>query len=181
MDSVITGENQAVDNSNSACHISRDVTCLRTRPGVRLRVIHFQKLELEVDIVPIWGHPASFDLVMPPYEDWNNIDDEEDEELQDASVSYHFWGNISVFLDLYVQQFEGKRDVILFCIDCSESMLALRDDPNYENVQTCHVYSALEAAMQIQKKKIIVGPNDSVGIILFNTVRISDLLLSFVQ
>lgn len=25
--------------------------------------------------------------------------------------------------------------------------------------------------MQIQKKKIIVGPNDSVGILLFNTVR----------
>jgi hypothetical protein len=24
---------------------------------------------------------------MPPYEDWNKIDDEEDEELQDASVS----------------------------------------------------------------------------------------------
>lgn len=24
---------------------------------------------------------------MPPYEDWNRIDDEEDEELQDASVS----------------------------------------------------------------------------------------------
>ena len=24
---------------------------------------------------------------MPPYDDWNKIDDEEDEELQDASVS----------------------------------------------------------------------------------------------
>jgi len=24
---------------------------------------------------------------MPPYEDWNKIDDEDDEELQDASVS----------------------------------------------------------------------------------------------
>ena len=24
---------------------------------------------------------------MPPYEDWNKIDEEEDEELQDASVS----------------------------------------------------------------------------------------------
>jgi len=64
-----------------------------------------------------------------------------------------------------------KRDVILFCIDCSESMLKLYDDPKYEDVQTCHLYTALEAAMQIQKKKIIVGPNDSVGILLFNTVR----------
>jgi hypothetical protein len=50
-------------------------------------------------------------------------------------------------------------------------MLALRDDPVYEDVKTCHVLTALEAAMQIQKKKIIVGPNDSVGILLFNTVR----------
>ena len=64
-----------------------------------------------------------------------------------------------------------KRDVILFCIDCSESMLKLYDDPKYEDVQTSHLYTALEAAMQIQKKKIIVGPNDSVGILLFNTVR----------
>jgi len=61
--------------------------------------------------------------------------------------------------------------VILFCIDCSESMHELRDDPVYENVQTCHLLSALDAAMQIQKKKVVVGPNDSVGILLFNTVR----------
>jgi hypothetical protein len=33
------------------------------------------------------------------------------------------------------------------------------------------LYTALEAAMQIQKKKIIVGSNDSFGILLFNTVR----------
>ena len=50
-------------------------------------------------------------------------------------------------------------------------MLELRDDPIYEDVKTCHLYTALEAAMQIQKKKIIVGPNDAVGILLFNTVR----------
>ncbi|KAJ7044846.1 SPOC like C-terminal domain-containing protein [Mycena alexandri] len=89
---------------------------------------------------------------MPPYDDWNRIDEEE-EELQDAS------------------HLESKKDVILFCIDCSESMLELREDPVYENVQTCHAYAALDAAMQIQKKKVIVGPNDAVGILLFNTTR----------
>lgn len=62
--------------------------------------------------------------------------------------------------------------MILFCIDCSESMHELRDDPVYENVQTSHLLAALDAAMQIQKKKVIVGPNDSVGILLFNTVRL---------
>ncbi|KAG6865389.1 hypothetical protein C0991_002970 [Blastosporella zonata] len=90
---------------------------------------------------------------MAPYDDWNTIDDEEDEELQDASY------------------LEGKRDVILFCIDCSESMQELREDPNYEDAQTCHLFTALEAAVQIQKKKVIVGPNDAVGIMLFNTTR----------
>lgn len=61
--------------------------------------------------------------------------------------------------------------MILFAIDCSESMLELREDPNYEDVKTCHLFTALEAAMQIQKKKVLVGPNDAVGIMLFNTVR----------
>lgn len=51
-------------------------------------------------------------------------------------------------------------------------MHQLRDDPVYENVQTSHLLTALDAAMQIQKKKVIVGPNDSVGILLFNTVRL---------
>lgn len=49
-------------------------------------------------------------------------------------------------------------------------MLELYDDPKYEDLKTCHLFAALEAAMQIEKKKIIVGPNDSVGIMLFNTV-----------
>ncbi|KAG5352384.1 hypothetical protein C0989_002575 [Termitomyces sp. Mn162] len=90
---------------------------------------------------------------MAPYDDWNAIDEEEDEELQDYSY------------------LEGKRDVILFCIDCSESMQELREDPNYEDTKTCHLFAALEAAVQTQKKKVIVGPNDSVGIMLFNTTR----------
>ncbi|KAF9262489.1 Ku DNA-binding complex, Ku70 subunit [Marasmius fiardii PR-910] len=93
---------------------------------------------------------------MAPYDDWNKVDDEEDEELQDISFM------------------ETKRDVILFCIDCSSSMHELYDDPVYEGVQTCHLFAALDAAVQIQKKKIITGPNDSVGILLFNTTRKSD-------
>ncbi len=50
-------------------------------------------------------------------------------------------------------------------------MLELYDDPKYEGIKTSHVYTALEAAVQIQKRKIIVGPSDFVGIMLFNTVR----------
>ncbi|TBU27758.1 ku70-like protein [Dichomitus squalens] len=90
---------------------------------------------------------------MASYDDWNKIEDDEDDELQDYSF------------------YEGKRDVILFCIDCSPSMLELREDPRYEDVQTCNLMIALEAAMQIQKRKVLVGPNDSVGIMLFNTTK----------
>ena len=60
--------------------------------------------------------------------------------------------------------------MILFCIDCAPSMLEMHEDPRYEDVQTCNLLMALEAAMQIQKRKVLVGPNDSVGIMLFNTV-----------
>ena len=51
-------------------------------------------------------------------------------------------------------------------------MLELREDPRYEDVQTSNLMIALEAAMQIQKRKVLVGPNDSVGIMLFNTVSV---------
>lgn len=49
-------------------------------------------------------------------------------------------------------------------------MLELYDDPKYEDVKTCHLFTALEAAMNIEKRKVMVGPNDAVGIMLFNTV-----------
>ncbi|KAH9917274.1 ku70-like protein [Fomitopsis serialis] len=90
---------------------------------------------------------------MASYEDWNRIEEDEEEELEDAS------------------HYEGKKDVILFCIDCSPSMLELYEDPKYEDLQTCHLYTALEAAMNIEKRKVMVGPNDAVGIMLFNTTR----------
>ncbi|THH23094.1 hypothetical protein EUX98_g8084 [Antrodiella citrinella] len=93
---------------------------------------------------------------MAPYDEWNRVDDEEDDELQDTSF------------------FESKKDVILFAIDCSISMLELHEDPKYEDVKTCHLFTALEAAMEISKRKVIVGPNDAVGIMLFNTTRKND-------
>ncbi|KZV77298.1 Ku DNA-binding complex, Ku70 subunit [Peniophora sp. CONT] len=91
---------------------------------------------------------------MPPSDEWNTADDDEDEELFDQSM------------------YETRRDVILFAIDCSASMHKLYDDARYEDdekVQTSNVLMALEAAMQIQKKKVLVGPNDSVGVLFYNT------------
>ncbi len=68
------------------------------------------------------------------------------------------------------QVFEGQRDVVLFCIDCSSSMHERPKESPDEQYKS-HVYTALEAVMQIQKRKVVVGPNDAVGILLFNTVR----------
>ncbi|KAF5345659.1 hypothetical protein D9757_014209 [Collybiopsis confluens] len=93
---------------------------------------------------------------MAPYDDWNKYDNEEDEELQDDSF------------------FDAKKDVILVCIDCSSSMLQVRDDPENEGEKTSHLFAALNTAMQLQKRKVITGPNDSFGIFLFNTSRKAD-------
>jgi ATP-dependent DNA helicase 2 subunit 1 len=57
-------------------------------------------------------------------------------------------------------------------------MHKLRNDPDYDDIKTCHLLTALQAAMQIQKKKIIVGPNDAVGILLFNTVSCKPYMYS---
>ena len=50
-------------------------------------------------------------------------------------------------------------------------MQKLRDDPVYEGVLTSHLLEALDATVKVQKRKVIVGPTDSVGVLLFNTVR----------
>ncbi|KAJ3886512.1 SPOC like C-terminal domain-containing protein [Lentinula edodes] len=93
---------------------------------------------------------------MAPYDDWNRVDEDEEDELQDAAF------------------FDAKKDVILFCIDCSPSMLALRPDPEDETKMTSHLYAALNSAMNLQKRKVVTGPNDSFGILLFNTTRKPD-------
>ncbi|KAI6164379.1 SPOC like C-terminal domain-containing protein [Pisolithus thermaeus] len=90
------------------------------------------------------------------FDNWNVAEEEGEEELQDTSF------------------FEGRRDVILFCVDCSQSMQELRDDVVYEDVKTSHLLTALDAAMQVQKKKTVSGPNDWVGILLYNTSRPND-------
>ncbi|KAJ3811893.1 SPOC like C-terminal domain-containing protein [Lentinula aff. lateritia] len=90
---------------------------------------------------------------MAPYDDWNRVDEDEEDELQDTAF------------------FDAKKDVILFCIDCSPSMLVLRPDPEDETKTTSHLYAALNSAMNLQKRKVVTGPNDSFGILLFNTTR----------
>lgn len=51
---------------------------------------------------------------MPPYDDWNKIDDEEEEEIQDASVS-RLDARCSVLLSHYeVLRREERRHPVLY-------------------------------------------------------------------
>ena len=88
---------------------------------------------------------------MSPYDSWNTIEDS-DSDLED---------------DLNIPQ---NRDVILFCIDASSSMQSPFDSPIYQDVQTTRLASCLEAVISVGRKKVVVGPNDCMGVILFNTV-----------
>ena len=72
--------------------------------------------------------------------------------------------------DTRLQYTESLRDVILFAIDCSESMHAIEEG---KTGPKSHLLSVLQAVIALQKRKVMYSPNDSVGILFFNTVRMS--------
>ncbi|KAF9507144.1 hypothetical protein BS47DRAFT_1398864 [Hydnum rufescens UP504] len=88
---------------------------------------------------------------------WVNLDaDEEDDEYTILSAT---------------------KDTILFCIDASSSMHHVKpiQDPGTgkqkkkRKKNKSHFHQALQSALDIMKRKVIISPNDSVGILLFNT------------
>ncbi|KAK4689603.1 ATP-dependent DNA helicase 2 subunit 1, partial [Tremellales sp. Uapishka_1] len=65
----------------------------------------------------------------------------------------------------------AARDHLLFCIDASQSMqIPLADTENPEGIVRGRspLHQALEAVMNIQRSKVITGPADSVGLLLYN-------------
>ncbi|KAF5374543.1 hypothetical protein D9757_012406 [Collybiopsis confluens] len=89
---------------------------------------------------------------MAPYDDWNKYDDDQDnEEPQDNSVSLS-----QVILSFFSFTLEP-------------------DDPENEREKTSHLFAALNSAMQLQKRRVITGPNDSFGTFLFNTDRQAEI------
>jgi ATP-dependent DNA helicase 2 subunit 1 len=48
---------------------------------------------------------------------------------------------------------------------------ALRQEDGELSEMNSHVFATLRAAAELEKRKALYGPNDMVGIILFNTVR----------
>ncbi|WWD03626.1 hypothetical protein V865_001681 [Kwoniella europaea PYCC6329] len=66
----------------------------------------------------------------------------------------------------------ASRDHILFCIDASQSMQTpfpdtTNDDGELVRGKTA-LHQALEAVVKIQRSKVITGPADSVGVLLWN-------------
>lgn len=91
---------------------------------------------------------------MAPYESWNILAEEDELDLVDLSSQ--------------------MKDVILFCIDAASSMQDTRPDTSYDEssgAMESNLLKCLESAILIMKKKVIVGPSDQVGVMLFNTVR----------
>ncbi|KAG9126728.1 ATP-dependent DNA helicase II subunit 1 [Ceratobasidium sp. 392] len=94
---------------------------------------------------------------MASYEsDWRIQDDDEEVELDDQGYISH-------------------RDAVLFCINLTPSMLEVREASSGDVSSKDAVRSALEvifqAAADLQKRKIVHGPADSVGILLFNSAE----------
>ncbi|KAG8739323.1 Replication factor C (RF-C) subunit [Ceratobasidium sp. 414] len=94
---------------------------------------------------------------MPPYEsEWRIQDDDEEVELED-------------------QGYASQRDAVLFCINISPSILEVREAPTGDTSAKDTGRSALEvifqAAVDLQKRKIVHGPADSVGVLLFNSAE----------
>ncbi|KIJ51081.1 hypothetical protein M422DRAFT_158695 [Sphaerobolus stellatus SS14] len=93
---------------------------------------------------------------MAPFDDWNNLDDELEEDLADSS-----------------EYFQG-RDVLLFCLDASESMVTPIKSEDSDKEAKSPLQKVLEIAIELQKRKVITSPNDLVGIMLYNTAERSE-------
>ncbi|KZT56728.1 Ku DNA-binding complex, Ku70 subunit [Calocera cornea HHB12733] len=92
------------------------------------------------------------------YSDWR-LDDAGEE----VEVDYSDWQTSS-------------KDAIIFAIQCSESMHELRDDLQQDddegqNKGRTNFEIALRSALELQKRKVVVGPADSVGIVFWDTLE----------
>ncbi|CAE6457106.1 unnamed protein product [Rhizoctonia solani] len=87
---------------------------------------------------------------MPPFDsDWI-VQDEDDE------------------VELDEQNYSSQRAAILFCIDITPEILEPRVSPEGDK-GPCALEVIFQAAADLQKRKIVHGPGDAVGIMLFNT------------
>lgn len=93
-------------------------------------------------------------------QNWDVIAENDEDELQEDYLS-------------------SLKDVVLFAIDCSPSMMApqrsnRKGDSMEPSETNSHLFATLKAAAELQKKKAMYEPNDLVGIILFNVMDTGD-------
>ena len=60
--------------------------------------------------------------------------------------------------------------MLLFCIDASESMITPIKTEDLDEEAQSPMQKLLEAAVELQKRKVVASPNDLVGIMFYNTV-----------
>ncbi|OCF44617.1 hypothetical protein I317_01504 [Kwoniella heveanensis CBS 569] len=86
---------------------------------------------------------------------WESFENADDDDIVDVS-EYAY----------------ASRDHILFCIDASKSMQTPFPDTTDDEGQVVRgksaLHQALEAVVKIQRSKVITGPADSVGVLLWN-------------
>ncbi|WRT70242.1 uncharacterized protein IL334_007237 [Kwoniella shivajii] len=86
---------------------------------------------------------------------WESLEAADDDDIVDTS-EYSY----------------ASRDHILFCIDASKSMQTPFPNTTNEDGQFIRgksaLHQALEAVVKIQRSKVITGPADSVGVLLWN-------------
>ncbi|EJT98331.1 ku70-like protein [Dacryopinax primogenitus] len=95
------------------------------------------------------------------YSDWRL-----DDAAEDIEVDYSAWETTS-------------KDAIILAIQCSESMHTVREellksedeDEKGKGRGRTSFEIALRSTVELQKRKVVVGPNDSVGIVFWDTVR----------
>lgn len=81
---------------------------------------------------------------------------------------------VDPFAAEHVQYQYASRDHLLFCIDASESMHKVRpkkEDTDEDEGPTrgkSALHQVLESVVRFEKGKVITGPADSVGLLLFN-------------
>ncbi len=67
----------------------------------------------------------------------------------------------------FTQYKYATRDHVLFCIDASKSMQEPLESPDGGPAKS-PLHMALEAVLKVQRGKVMSGPNDSVGVMLWN-------------
>lgn len=75
-------------------------------------------------------------------------------------------------LELMGMQYQyASRDHILFCIDASPSMQTpypYRETPDGSIKGKSALHQVIDAVAEIERRKVITGPADSVGVLLYN-------------